>query len=68
MEHLARYLQGLGHPNHPSFGPDIIATHARNEVASNPVYRAERFLMMATGSDLLPREEEEMVLVRTWTP
>jgi hypothetical protein len=49
-----RYICGNGHPFHHML-PDAVITPERRELVNNdPVFRAENFLMLTTGSELLP--------------
>ena len=51
---LIRYLSGSGHPSHPLLPDALITQEKRESVKDSPVFRAENFLMLATGSELLP--------------
>lgn len=50
---FARYLRGRGHPNHPSIVGALISEEEYERLAENTAYRAERFLSIVTGSELL---------------
>ncbi|KAF4590092.1 hypothetical protein EYR38_009390 [Pleurotus pulmonarius] len=59
MAKFARYLRGKGHPSATTTGgdgnaPDFVTLEMRASVQENSIYRAERFLVMATGSDIPP--------------
>ncbi|TFK81813.1 hypothetical protein K466DRAFT_604199 [Polyporus arcularius HHB13444] len=59
---LARYLTGLGHPNHPDvrevIGDDMFARDS-----GDPLLRARLFLHMMTGSDLVPDDKEWLLKI-----
>jgi hypothetical protein len=50
---LKRYLRGKGHPIHVDISPDVITPEMREAGDGDGVLRATRFLLLATGSDLL---------------
>lgn len=55
---FARYLRGTGHPT-PALGEMTIVTNEmRRLVEGNVTFRAERFLAVATGSELLSPDPE----------
>lgn len=69
--YVARYLRGIGHPT-PT-GTSEVANTATNlitgamresEEGLSPTYRAERFLALSTGSELLPSEPNWKITVR----
>jgi len=53
MQKFARYLQGVGHLNHPQFRPTIIPLD-EHVWPEKPTFCAERFLQLATDSELQP--------------
>lgn len=68
---LARYLRGVGHPT-PT-GTGVMANTTTNlitdamcesEEGTSLTYRAERFLALSTGSELLPSDPNWMITVR----
>jgi hypothetical protein len=66
MAHLARYLRGVGHTA-PSTEPnpkDPITPEMREAEACNVLYRAERFLALATGCEIQPVEPNWLIEVR----
>ncbi|KAF4606218.1 hypothetical protein EYR38_000267 [Pleurotus pulmonarius] len=56
MSHFARYLRGSGHPNPQDRDADFITPSTRLADAHNHVYRAQHFLQVCSGSDILPTE------------
>jgi hypothetical protein len=54
---FAHYLRGLGHPNHLNIPESVVSAEDQAAAAKNPVFRAEKFLVLATGSELLPPPE-----------
>jgi hypothetical protein len=61
--HLERYLRGEGHPMHMGWGLDHVNQECRDLVAHDKVMRCKRLLMLATGSDLLPSNIRQHILV-----
>ena len=54
QSHLAHYLRGVGHPAAPPDAEDdFVSAERRQEDAQNIAYRAQRFLEVSTGSDIL---------------
>jgi hypothetical protein len=60
---LARYLRGTGHPQHAMITNDVVSHQEQEEAAGDRTFRAEQFLAVATGSELLPLEEEWVIEV-----
>ncbi|KAI0351091.1 hypothetical protein OH77DRAFT_1593049 [Trametes cingulata] len=54
---LRTYLQGCGHPNHPHIA-DLVDTLTCASAGNDPLFRARSFLLMMSGSDLLPLEPD----------
>lgn len=50
---LIRYLQGVGHPDHPWVNT-IVAQETRAQASSNSLYRAQRLMHSMTGSPMRP--------------
>jgi hypothetical protein len=66
MAHLARYLRGVGHvppPSDPGESDQLNAEMREAEV-KNAIYRAERFLALSTGCEILPVDPNWQVEVR----
>ena len=52
VQHLSRYLGGLGHPNHPTYHA-LVSPEKRDEVMQDKGFRARQFLYQMTGTAFL---------------
>lgn len=59
-----RYLNAPGHPEHELLGPDIILPTKRAAVADDYEFRARRFLMTSSGTELLNPNPDWVITVR----
>ncbi|PPQ99686.1 hypothetical protein CVT26_009112 [Gymnopilus dilepis] len=61
---LCRYLRGIGHPVHPRLPDGLITPEMRATVADDPLYRANTFLRLATGSTSVPTTTPWTIVIR----
>jgi len=59
---FARYLRGQGHPVHPNLPEDAISNADRAAARGKAAFRAEQFLILATGSEILPDPDESWAI------
>jgi hypothetical protein len=64
QRHLRRYLNGVGHPNHPNVtGGQLMTSEMYNDGVGKTCLRVELFLQAATDSNLLPAESHWKIKV-----
>ncbi|KAG9221976.1 hypothetical protein CCMSSC00406_0009184 [Pleurotus cornucopiae] len=62
--HFARYLRGVGHPMPEDPLTDFVSDAGRRAEAENPIYRAQQFLQVSTGSDIVPTDANWAIEMR----
>ena len=61
-----RFMKGLGYPNHPLV-VEFVAESELERVRLSQVFRAEQFLRLATGSELMPRDDWDITVSNIWS-
>lgn len=61
--HICRYLRGRGHPDHPRLD-GIVTDDMREAVVEDKTYRLRSFLLLMSGSPMLPASESQKLEVR----
>jgi hypothetical protein len=58
-QHLACYLHGSGHPDHPLYN-DLISAEKRKEAQKDPTFHACQFLPLMSGTTFLDSPPHKM--------
>jgi len=64
---LKWYLLGTGHPQHESLSDSLIPEAERIAQQNNATLRAERFMVMATGSEVIPTFAQDAYIFAEFT-
>jgi hypothetical protein len=72
LMHICRYLRGHGHPDHPRLD-GVVTNDMREVVAEDTTYCLRSFLLLMSGSSMLPVSEAQKLYVRqhlsaSWCP
>ena len=62
---FARYLKGSGHPQHIQSGPDLISPKVHEHDKDDKLIHSHQLLAMVTGSELLPLNPLQCIMVYT---